>query len=103
MYQDRANGDPNGQPSMQGGGGLLLGGNLYFHNCPENDALITGACAAPPTDYNAFLNLQGNSGSSTYIYGDIITDQLSLGAGGTIEMQLNPYASRNVLKVALLQ
>ena len=103
MYQDRANGDPNGQPSMQGGGGLLLGGNLYFHNCPENDALITGACAAPPTDYNAFLNLQGNSGSSTYIYGDIITDQLSLGGGGTIDMQLNPYASRNVLKVALLQ
>ena len=100
FFQDRSNADLNGQPSMQGGGGLLLGGNLYFHNCPES---LTAPCAPPPTDYNAFLSLQGSPGSSTYIYGNITTDELAEGGNGTVYMELNPYAKYSIVKVALLQ
>jgi putative Flp pilus-assembly TadE/G-like protein len=99
FWDDRANADLNGQPSMQGGGGLLLAGNLYFHNCPE----APNVCAQPPTDYNAFFNLQGTPGSSTYIFGDITTDELIEGGNGTISMQLNPNQILSMLKVALLQ
>ena len=98
MFQDRNNADPNGQPSMQGGGGLLLGGNLYFHNCPNS---TTAPCAN--TDYNAFLNLQGTSGSTTYVYGDIISDELVLGGNGQVTMQLDPKAMFYIPKVSLLQ
>ncbi|HLW78687.1 MAG TPA: pilus assembly protein TadG-related protein [Terriglobia bacterium] len=100
FFQDRSNADLNGQPAMQGGGGLLLGGNLYFHNCPES---LTGPCAAPTTDYNAFLSLQGSPGSSTYIYGNITTDELAEGGNGTVYMELNPNAKYSIVKVALLQ
>ena len=99
MWDDRANNDVNGQPSMQGGGGLLLGGNLYFHNCPE----APSQCVAPPTDYNAFLDLQGTPGSSTYVFGNITTDELIEGGTSAITMELNPNMKTNVLKVALLQ
>jgi hypothetical protein len=100
FFQDRSNADMNGQPSMNGGGGLLLGGNLYFHNCPES---LTAPCAPPPTDYNAFLQLQGNPGSSTYVYGNITTDELITAGNGAVSMQLNPNAKFPIAKVALLQ
>jgi len=100
FFQDRSNADTNGQPSMQGGGGLLLGGNLYFHNCPES---LTAPCASPPTDYNAFLQFQGTPGSSTYIYGNITTDELVTAGNGTVTMELNAQAVYAILKVALLQ
>ncbi|PYU90570.1 MAG: hypothetical protein DMG25_16940 [Acidobacteria bacterium] len=98
FFDDRANADNTGQPSMQGGGGLLLGGTLYFHNCPNSPT-----CAAPPTDYNAFFDLQGSPGSTTYVYGNIITDELVLAGSATINMQLNKNQLVNVVKVALLQ
>ncbi|HKS97179.1 MAG TPA: pilus assembly protein TadG-related protein [Terriglobia bacterium] len=98
MWDDRANADLNGQPSMQGGGGLVLAGNLYFHNCPASPT-----CADPLTDYNAFFQLQGTPGSSTFVFGDITTDELVLGGNGEIDMQLNPNLVLNILKVALLQ
>ncbi|HEV2494257.1 MAG TPA: pilus assembly protein TadG-related protein [Terriglobia bacterium] len=100
FFQDRSNADTNGQPSMQGGGGLLLGGNLYFHNCPES---LTAPCAPPPTDFNAFLQFQGNPGSATYVYGNITTDELITAGNGTVTMELNPTATYSILKVALLQ
>jgi len=99
MWDDRANNDINGQPSLNGGGGLLIAGNLYFHNCPE----APSECAAPPTDYNATFSLGGNSGSSTYIFGNITTDELVQTGGGTITMELNPNLLTTILKVALLQ
>jgi putative Flp pilus-assembly TadE/G-like protein len=99
MWDDRANADLNGQPSMQGGGGLVLAGNLYFHNCPNSPDCSPG----PPTTYNAFLNLQGTPGSSTYVFGDITTDELIEGGNGSINLDLNPNLLLNILKVALLQ
>lgn len=97
FFQDHANRYGNGQPSMQGGGGLLLSGTLYFHNCTATP------CNPPPTDYQAFFQLQGTPGSGTFVLGNITSDQLVLGGNGTIAMQLDPNAVYNILKVAMLR
>jgi len=97
FFQDRANGYQNGQTNMQGGGGLALSGALYAHNC-------TGSpCNAFPTDYNAFVQLQGTPGSGTYILGEIVADQLVISGNGAIGMQLNPDAVYFILKASLLR
>ena len=97
FFQDRANGDQNGQTNMQGGGGLALTGALYAHNC-------TGTpCNAFPTDYRAFVQLQGTPGSGTYILGEIVADQLVESGNGAIGMQLNPNAVYFILKATMLR
>ncbi len=101
FFQDRANADANGQASMQGGGGLVISGNMYFHNC--NSSGTGTGCSAPLTGYNAFLQLQGSPGSTAYVLGNITTDELVMGGGGTIAMSLNPNAVYNILKASLLQ
>jgi hypothetical protein len=106
FFQDRANADDHGQPHMQGGGGLIISGNMYFHNCNTSG---TGTnCLAPtgtpPTGgYNAFLSLQGSPGSGTYVLGNITADELVMGGGGTIAMSLNPNAVYNILKASLIE
>jgi hypothetical protein len=101
FFQDRANTDAQGQAGMQGGGGLVISGNMYFHNC---NAAGTGiGCSAPPTGYNAFFNLQGSPGSTAYVLGNITTDELVMGGGGTIAMSLNPNAIYNIYKATLLR
>jgi hypothetical protein len=103
FFDNRNNGTSgiyrNGQPSMQGGGGMLLAGSMYFTNCPGWPA----TCSQPPTGYNAFLQLQGTPGSGTYILGNITTDQLVESGNGAIAMQLNPNAVYNILKATLVQ
>ncbi|HWR35695.1 MAG TPA: pilus assembly protein TadG-related protein [Clostridia bacterium] len=97
IFQDRANGDQNGQSSLQGNGGLVLSGTLYAHNC-------TGTpCKQPPADYNAFLQLQGTPGTGTYVLGEIVADQLNEAGNGDITMQLSPDAILEILKVQLLR
>lgn len=76
------------QPSWGGGGQFLLAGNMYFHNS---------------SNFGDSFTLSGNSGSGTYVLGDIVADQLTLGGTSTIMMQLNPTSAYNVLKVELLQ
>ena len=101
FFQDRRNADTNGQASMQGGGGLVLSGNMYFHNC---NASGTGTgCSTPPTGYKAFFQLQGSPGNTSYVLGNITSDELVMGGGGTIAMSLNPNAIYNVLKASLLE
>jgi hypothetical protein len=101
FFQDRANSDKQGQASMQGGGGLVLSGNMYFHNC---NAAGTGVnCNLPSAGYNSFFQLQGSSGGDAYVLGNITTDQLVLGGGGNISMLLNPNAVYKTLRVALLR
>ena len=82
---------------MQGGGGLLVTGNMYFHNCPGSPS-----CNAS-SDYNAFLQFQGNSGSGTFLLGNITVDELNTGGAGAIAMQLNPNSIYYLLKVSLLR
>lgn len=90
------------QPSYSGGGQFLMAGDMYFHQCvlpPKTDTgqgCVSGA-------FNTQLGLQGVSGATTYILGDIVTDQLSLGGNPNITMDLSPNATFNVLKASLLQ
>ncbi|HLW79649.1 MAG TPA: hypothetical protein VKU44_08630, partial [Terriglobia bacterium] len=85
--------------TLNGGGGLLLVGTMYFHDCPES---LTGPCSAT-NDYQSVLSLQGNAGTSTQIVGDIITDQLALGGNSTISMELSPYSTLSFLRAGLVQ
>jgi len=73
---------------LNGGGGILVAGNLYFH---QN------------TSFGTTLGLWGGSCSNTRILGDIIVDELDMQGNSCINMQLNPNAAYNILKVALLQ
>jgi len=49
------------------------------------------------------FTLQGNSGSASFVLGDIITDNLAMGGTPTINMALNPTAAYNTLKATLLK
>ncbi|HEV2493709.1 MAG TPA: pilus assembly protein TadG-related protein [Terriglobia bacterium] len=100
FFQDRSNIGTNAQAVLNGGGGLLLVGTMYFHDCPNS---LTTGCSTPPTDYQASVSLQGNSGTTTQVVGDIIADQLALGGNSTINMQLSPYSTLFFLRAALLQ
>src|SRR5581483_11211723 len=98
-------------PQLQGGAAFLTAGTMYFHSCgsTSGDAGAGIKCTPPPaspsnTDYyQDILSLQGNSGSSTYVLGEIVTDNLGLGGGGTIVMDLNPSTASNILKASLYQ
>ncbi|MBZ5561757.1 MAG: hypothetical protein LAP13_04990 [Acidobacteriia bacterium] len=98
FFQDRANGDNHGQPSMQGGGGLVIAGTMYFHDCGSSAA---GAdCSG---HYNAFLQFQGTSGSGTFLLGNITTDELITGGGGKVSMQLDSARVYTILKATLIE
>lgn len=90
---------------MQGGGGLVFAGNLYFHNCNASGSGTN--CSAPNVGYQAFYQLQGlgnpGSGQGTYFLGNITTDELVINGGGTLAMSLNPNAVYNILKASLLE
>ena len=99
FFQDRSNTGANANSTLNGGGGLLLVGTMYFHDCPNS---LTTGCS-PTNDYQSVLSLQGNSGTSTQVVGDIITDQLALGGNSTISMQLSPYSTLTFLRAGLIQ
>jgi hypothetical protein len=98
-------------PQLQGGAAFLTAGTMYFHSCGSTtgDSGSGLKCTPPPsspqnTDYfQDILSLQGNTGSSTYVLGEIVTDNLGLGGGGTIVMDLNPSTAFNILKASLYQ
>jgi len=98
FFQDRSSGVGGG---WGGGGGFLLAGSMYFHQC---NALGTGTgCGSPPTDYQANFGLQGSSGSSSYVLGEIVADTMSGGGTPTVNMALNPNSAYNILKASIFQ
>ena len=108
FFQDRTS---NAGGGWGGGGGYLLAGSMYFHSCNASGTgtscsttvcTTIGGCAAG-SYYGAQMTLQGGSGSTSYVLGEIITDALALGGTPTINMALNPNAAYSVLKVSLLQ
>jgi hypothetical protein len=99
IFQDRANGQERGQATLQGGGGLLMAGTLYFHNCPNSPDCSPGY----PTTYRAFVQLQGTPGTDTRIFGHIITDQLGMQGNPNITMVLDPNLVFNILKATLVR
>jgi Putative Flp pilus-assembly TadE/G-like len=109
FFQDRLNGNNDGQPSMQGGGGLLMSGNLYFHHCPSKNPVMGGstppatAQCNPTTEYHSFFQLQGTPGSGTFLLGNITADEVNLGGNGNISMQLDTQSVYTILKAALIQ
>lgn len=98
FFQDRSQA---ANANWGGGGQFLLAGSMYFHQC--NAAGTGTACGAPPADYNTIFTLQGNSGSGTYVLGNITADLLRLGGTSGIEMELDPSAVSIVLKASLLR
>jgi Putative Flp pilus-assembly TadE/G-like len=109
LFQDRNNGNNDGQPSMQGGGGLLMSGNLYFHHCPSKNPVMGGAAPSPTaqcnptTEYHSFFQLQGTPGSGTFLLGNITADEVNLGGTASISMQLDTQSVYTILKAALIQ
>jgi len=99
FFQDRSATSVN--PSAGGGGQYLLAGTMYFHSCNASGTGTT--CLSAPTYYNDVFSLQGGSGSSTYVLGQIIVDNLTLGGNSGIFMDLNPSSAFNVLKASLYQ
>jgi hypothetical protein len=99
FFQSRDNGDNHGQPSMQGGGGLVLVGTMYFHHCPNS---LTTGCD-PATDFRAFYQLQGGTGSGTFLLGNITTDRLIVSGNSEVRMQLDTAKVYTILKATLLQ
>jgi len=74
---------------------------MYFHQC---NATGTGTgCGPTPTDFNSTFSLYGSPGSTSYVLGEIVTDELNMHGTPTINMALNHNAAYNVLKVSMLQ
>jgi hypothetical protein len=80
--------------SFSGGGGLTLIGTVYLTH--------TAASIKIDGKYQS-VNLQGNSGGTTKVQGEIITDVLSLGGNSTITMNLIATPTFQVRQVALVQ
>jgi hypothetical protein len=76
---------------IQGAGNITLTGTMYFNR----------RSGVTSTVYQA-LSVQGSSGSTTTLTGEIITQTLSLGGNGTISMNLDS-TTRTVRQVALVQ
>jgi hypothetical protein len=85
-----------------GGGGFLLAGSMYFHQCNSTIAGAGTNCAASGA-FNANFDFQGNSGSSSYVLGDMVADTMSMGGTPNVNMALNPNAAYNTLKATLLR
>jgi hypothetical protein len=86
MFQDRSTEAAN--QSWGGGGSFLLAGTMYFHN---------------NTDFSDTFTLAGNSGSSTYVLGDIVADNVLLTGDSQVTMDLNTSVVFNVLKASIFQ
>ena len=100
FFQDRSAQSVN--PSWGGGGQFLLAGTMYFHSC-KADGSGNAPCGAPPAWLNDVFALGGNSGSTTYVLGSVITDNLKLQGSASLAMDLNPTTAFNILKAALYQ
>jgi hypothetical protein len=99
FFQDRSG--TSATPSWGGGGAFLLAGTMYFHSC---NASGTGVgCGAAGTYWNNQFSMNGNSASGTYVLGEIVTDNLTLGGTSGIAMDLNPNVAYPILKATLIQ
>lgn len=93
---------PKDQPKFGGGGTAAALGSLYFHYCNSPDGAGLGT-NCPSTAYTDQITLQGVPGSTSYVVGDIVTDELGMGGTPDIVMDLNPTALYYVLTASLLQ
>lgn len=99
FFQDRS--VENASQSWGGGGSFLLAGTMYFHSC--NSSGTGTGCGAAGTYYTDNFSLGGNSGSSTYVLGDIVADNVTLQGNSGITMDLNTTTAFNILKASIFQ
>jgi hypothetical protein len=105
FFQDRSG--LGVQPQWGGSGSFLLAGTMYFHSCNASGSGVN--CTPPPNPatptsyYQDILSLTGSSGSGTYVLGEIVTDNLTLGGTSGIVMDLSPTTAFNILKASLYQ
>jgi Putative Flp pilus-assembly TadE/G-like len=105
FFQDRS--AQGVTPGWGGGGQFLLAGTMYFHSCNSTGSGVS--CTPPPSPpttssyYQDIFSLNGNSGAGTYVLGEIVTDNLTLGGTSGINMDLNPTSAFNILKASLYQ
>ncbi len=99
FFQDRS--AKNVNPNWGGGGQFLLAGTMYFHSCNASGTGVN--CGAAGTYWNNTFTLQGNSGSGTFVLGEIVTDNLILGGTSGVTMDLNPNSAYPTLKATLIQ
>ena len=83
---------------------------MYFHNCASKDGRSLGTNCSPATKpptagsgYQAFFQMQGSSGSTSYIIGYLITDALATGGGATFAMSINKNLLYPILKATMVQ
>jgi hypothetical protein len=81
--------------SLGGGGNLSLVGTIYITN-------TVTAMKTTPTVYQR-VTLQGNSGNTTRIRGEIVTGELKLGGTGGITMNLDPNLLLPINRIALVK
>jgi len=93
FFQDRSTATKL-QHLVNGGGGLSLRGTVYLTH--------TVAGINADATYQE-LDLQGNSGSTTKLQGEIIADVLSIGGTAGVTMNLSTLACFTVRQVALVK
>jgi Putative Flp pilus-assembly TadE/G-like len=101
FFQNRAK-NASTNPKWQGGGQFLLSGTMYFHQCVTSGS-DTGTGCSTTNAFHDNVSLSGNSGSGTYILGQIVADQISLGGTSALTMDLNPTSVFSVLKASIFQ
>ncbi len=85
VFEDHAN--TTAQTVFTGSGQLSFAGSIYLHS----------------NSYLDIFNLSGGSSSGTFVLGEIVADQVQLSGSGMIRLALNPAATINVSKAAILQ
>jgi len=101
FFQNRAK-NASTNPNWQGGGQFLLSGTMYFHQCVTSGSDIGTGCSAASAYHDNIL-LGGNSGSGTYVLGQIVADQVTLGGTSGLTMDLNPSTVFSILKASIFQ
>jgi putative Flp pilus-assembly TadE/G-like protein len=96
-----AHDNPSPSPQWKGGGQMLAVGAMYFHQCTGANA--PQQCSGVPKDFNDTLQLSGNAGDTTYVFGNIVTDQLGMGGSPTISLYLDLNYDAKVPKVFLIR
>jgi hypothetical protein len=89
-------------PNWQGGGAFLLSGSLYFHQCGTSGTDTPGL-DCPASAYTTQLVFGGNASGTSYVLGDIVTDQLEINGSSGVAMDLSPAKSFFTFSASLLQ
>ncbi|MGA7928491.1 MAG: hypothetical protein WCA20_21170, partial [Candidatus Sulfotelmatobacter sp.] len=102
FFQDRS---ATGVGAQWGGGGqFALVGTMYIHACIGASGAGVGCTQTASTKSSLdTFSFSGNSGSGSYVWGQIIADQISMSGTPGINMDLNPATVYTVLKASILQ